>query len=78
MVIEMNMKIFCTLIIFLIMIGISLQSVSAAPQDTINNITDTTQQTLNNASQAANQTAQDVNNFLDPIQSIINSITAII
>jgi CHASE3 domain sensor protein len=78
MVIEMNMKIFCTLAIFLILVGISLQSVSAIQQNAISNITDTTQQTLNNASQVANQTAQDVNNFLDPIQSIINSINAII
>lgn len=78
MVIEMNMKIFCTLAIFTIIIGISLQSVNAAPQDTINNITNTTQQALNNASQVANQTAEDVNSFLDPIQSILNSINAII
>lgn len=72
----MKINILCTLILAVLLLGI--QSASAAPQNSIDNITDTAQQTLNNASVAANQTAQEVNNFLDPIQNILNSINSVL
>lgn len=70
------MKILLTIAIVALLL--CLQSVSAAPQNTLDNMTDNAQQKLNNASATVNQTSQEVNSFLDPIQSILNSINSII
>jgi len=70
-------KIFA-LTFFIVIVGFNVLSVSAAPQDQLKNITNTTQDALNNASDVANQTAQDVNSFLDPIQSILNAINSVL
>jgi len=65
----MNKKILYKFTILMIF-GFSIQAVTAAPVDTLQNITDQSQQALNNASKMADQTAKGVDQTLDPIQSM--------
>lgn len=75
----MNMKTFYLFVLFIIMLGFSVQSASAASEDvSLDNLSDTTKDALNNASDVANQTADEVNSFLDPILDILNSINSVL
>jgi len=69
---------FWVMALLITIIGLNTLSVSAAPQDQLGNITNTTQDALNNASEMVNQTAEEVSNFLDPIQSILNAINSVL
>jgi len=75
---KMKMEKFCILALLITIIGVNILSISAAPQDQLDNITDTTKDALNNASEVANETAAEVNSFLDPIQSILNAINSVL
>lgn len=75
----MSIKTFYIFVVFLIMLGFSVQSVGAASEDvSLDNLSDTTKDALNNASDVANQTADEINSFLDPIQSILNAINSVL
>lgn len=73
------MKTFYIFVVFILMLGFSIQSASAASQDvSLDNLSDTTKNTLNNASDVANQTADEINSFLDPITDILNAINSVL
>lgn len=75
----MSIKTSYILVVFILMIGFSVQSANAASQDvSLDNLSDTTKNTLNNVSDAANQTADEINSFLDPITDILNAINSVL
>ncbi len=78
MVRKMKTGKFYALILFIMIVGFNVLSVSAAPQDQVDNLTTTTQSALDNASEMANQTAEEVNSYLDPIQSILNAVNSVL